>query len=370
MRETDLETLMAEDSLDAERWTTLVENSPAPDVYYLPEYARATAEIEMTEPLALVGGAQSCRILAPLLLRQQSATLNGSGTEWLDASTPYGYGGLLNLSASNSAHPESFHSFIDQLDAWCSQRRVVCCIIRLHPLIGQHDWFEHADRWQDRLQLHSRGITSSIELSQWNEALDQPASLRRDRRADMRLANRNLRITWSTGDDDHAELQLGIFATLYDQLIDRAAAESFYRFPQRYFLKLKTLGKRLGIALAWFEDKPVGGNLFLAGPRYSHGHLAATNDIGRQYGASTLLITQGARWARERGCEQLHLGGGMRPGDSLEEFKRSFGGSSHVYRYVTFIADRERFDEICRLPSASWPYNLPDSTQLDEKQTI
>jgi hypothetical protein len=360
MRETDPETLTAEDALGAKRWTLLVQHSSAPDVYYLPEYAQATAEIEQTEPIALIAGAPSSRILAPLLIRRTSGTMNGSAIEWLDASTPYGYGGLLNLS--DHIRPETFHDFFHQLHGWCSDRRIVCCVIRLHPLIAQQDWFDPPERWQDRLQIHSRGFTTSIDLSKWSEKPDQPISLRRDRRADMRLAGDTLRVTWSTGADDDVEAQLGIFAALYHKLIDRNGADSFYRFPQKYFQKLTKLGKRLGIALAWYEDEPVGGNLFLAGPRFAHGHLAATNDIGRKYGASTFLIVEGARWARQRGCELLHLGGGMKPGDSLEDYKRSFGGSSHVYHYVTFIADRKQFDEICKLPTASWPYNLLDST--------
>jgi hypothetical protein len=186
----------------------------------------------------------------------------------------------------------------------------------------------------------------------------------------MQLAHRNLRITWNTGADDDAEMWLGIFSTLYSGLIHRNAAESFYDFPRSYFTKLKALGTRLGIALAWYGDDPVGGNLFLASPRYAHGHLAGTNDIGRKYGASTFLIVEGARWARRRGCELLHLGGGTRPGDSLEDFKRTFGGPSHSYRCVTLIADRKRFDEICSLPTLSWPYNLRDFTiHLDNKPT-
>ena len=361
MQEIESETLWAEDVLDAKRWSTVVESSPAPDVYYLPEYAQATAQIELTEPLAVIAGASSARMLAPLLLRRMSARVDGSTVEWLDASTPYGYGGLLSLSASGLVHRDHVHYFVDQLNTWCSDRNVVCCIIRLHPLIAQQGWFEPTDRWRDRLQLHSRGTTSSVELSHWDEKLDQPASLRRDRRADMRVSGRTLHVTWSTGDDDDADEKLGIFSTLYDELLRRTAAESFYFFPQSYFTKLKTLGTRMGLVLAWYGDQPVGGNLFLAGPRYAHGHLAATNDIGREYGASTLLIVEGARWARRHGCELLHLGGGTRSGDSLEDFKRSFGGVSHVYRYLKFIADRNRFDEICRLPTAPWPYSLQSS---------
>lgn len=363
MQKIEPETLRAEDILDSKRWSTLVESSPTPDVYYLPEYARATAEIELTDPVAVIGGAASARVLAPLLLRRMSAMIGGSTVQWLDANTPYGYGGLLSLSSSDSVHPESFHYFVDQLNTWCSDRNVVCCIIRLHPLIGQQIWFERLDRWRDRLQFHSSGTTTSIDLSYWDDNVDQPASLRRNRRADMRVAGRTLHITWSTGDDDDADKKLGIFSTLYYELLRRNAAESFYFFPQSYFAKLRTLGTRMGLALAWYGDKPVGGSLFLAGPRYAHYHLAATNEIGRKYGASAFLIVEGARWARRHGCELLHLGGGTGSGDSgLEEFKRSFGGVSHAYRFLTLIADRNRFDEVCRLPTAPWPYSLREAT--------
>ena len=361
MQEIEPETLWAEDIVDAKRWSTLVESSPMPDVYYLPEYARATAEIELAEPLAVIAGAASARMLAPLLLRRMSAMIDGSVVEWLDASTPYGYGGLLSLSASDLVHPEHIRVFVDQLSTWCADRNVVCCVIRLHPLIGQQGWFQPMDYWRDRLQLHFRGATSSVELSHWDEKLDQPASLRRDRRADMRLAGRTLHVTWSTGNDNDADKKLGIFSTLYDELLRRTAAESFYWFPQSYFTKLRTLGSRMGLALAWYRDQPVGGNLFLSGASYVHGHLAATNDIGRKYGASTFLIVEGARWARRHHCELLHLGGGIRPGDSLEQHKHSFGGSSHVYHSLTLITDRKRFDEICSLPTLSWPYNLGGS---------
>src|SRR5271155_4698664 len=129
MREIEPETLRAEGILDAKRWTMLVEHSSMPDVYYLPEYAQATAEIEQAEPLALITGAPPCRILAPLLVRHASATISGSTTEWLDASTPYGYGGVLNLS--DRIQPETFQYFFHQLYAWCCDRRIVCCVIRL-----------------------------------------------------------------------------------------------------------------------------------------------------------------------------------------------------------------------------------------------
>ena len=100
MQETTAETLLAINRTDIERWRALVSTSTAPDIYYLPEYAQATAEIEHSEPVAIIGGSHSCRVLAPLLVRRMSAVVNGSTLDWTDACSPYGYGGLLKLSGN------------------------------------------------------------------------------------------------------------------------------------------------------------------------------------------------------------------------------------------------------------------------------
>jgi hypothetical protein len=75
MQKIEFEMLAAANRADSERWTTLVSTSTMPDVYYLPAYARATSEIEHSEPVAIVASQDSGRFLAPLLLRPMSAAV-------------------------------------------------------------------------------------------------------------------------------------------------------------------------------------------------------------------------------------------------------------------------------------------------------
>ena len=348
--------LRATNPADAERWSALVRRSPAQDVYYLPAYVRASSEIEQSEPLAIVTGSGAQQILAPLLIRPMSTVADESSVEWLDACSPYGYGGLLNLSTTGKVDKRDLACFLEGLHDWCCERHLVCCALRLHPLMCQEEWFKPAQNWQDSVRLVYRGSTSAIDLKDWDAAPDQPKGLRRDRCADMRSARRNLRLTWNNGEDHDAEANLSLFARLYHQTLDRLNAKVFYRFSPSYFSGLAALGQHLGLALAWRGDEPVGGNLFLFGTNYGHGHLACSNQTGRKYGAATLLLVEGARQARQRGCELLHIGGGNRSGDSLEDYKRSFGGPSYRYAYVTCVTDPERFEQLCRIPNAPWPY--------------
>ena len=353
--------LVGKNPEDAERWRALVEASATPDVYYLPEYACATAEIEQTEAKALVAGASSSRILAPLLIRRMRGALNGSEIEWLDAATPYGYGGILSLSESGGADMPALQQFFEQLQDLCSTEGIVCCVIRLHPLIGQDQWFGPVQGLGNRLCMHGRKITSSIDCADWDEGSDMPKNMDHGRRARLRQAQRALHTTWTPGDDPAIQRSLDIFSALYNERLERLEATGFYRFPPSYYLGLAALGKRMGVVIAWQGDQPVGADIALAGTRYAYGHLSGTNAAGQKNGASTLLNIEEARWARRRGCRLLYLGGGIRPGDGVEKYKRSFGGPSHTYSYLTFVADRERFNSIRAMPDAPWPYNDPGS---------
>jgi hypothetical protein len=324
----------------------------------LPEYVRATSDVEHSEPVAIVAGSDTCRILAPLLIRNLSAVVDGSRVDWVDACSPYGYGGLLNLSGPGKVEARDLHCFLGSLHNWCSERHLVCCVLRLHPLMCQEDWFMPEQYWQEFVRIQFRGTTWAIDLKNWDAALERPNGLRRDRRADLNVGRRTLRATWTGGEDQNAEESLNLFARLYNLSLDRLNADEFYRFPPSYFSRLVALGDRLGVAFVWQGDEPVGGNIFLAGWNYAHGHLAGTSETGRKYGASTLLLVEGSRWARQRRCEMLHLGGGIVSGDPLEDYKRSFGGPSHRYTQVMYIADSVRFKQLSLIPNAPWPYRM------------
>src|SRR5271170_1091209 len=351
-----LEMLEAANPADSERWNTLVSNSPMPDVYYLPAYAQASAEMEHAEPVAVVAGQDSSRYLAPLLLRRMSAIEDGSPVDWTDACSPYGYGGILPLSSSQPTEVPDVRCFLDDLHDWCSERGVVCCVLRLHPLMRQEEWFAPDEPWQKLLRIRSRGSTTAIDLENWDDARDRPIGMRKDRRSDLNFARRMLRVTWASGEDPDVQLTLDQFSALYEQAMESHRADNFYRFPVSYFSGLASLGSRLGISLAWLDDQLAGASIFLAGRDYAHYHLACGNEFGMKQRAATLLVVEGAKWARKQGCKLLHLGGGLNPGDSLEFFKHSFGSRLYRYAYLIIVAAPERFEQLSKIPNAPWPY--------------
>jgi hypothetical protein len=120
-----------------------------------------------------------------------------------------------------------------------------------------------------------------------------------------------------------AEDGVGGFVPLYEETMRRASATPFYFFAPEYWDALQ----RAGVARfdARLGDETVASMLCLASPPWLHYHLGASSDEGRRIGANTLVFLEAATWAKERGYERFHLGGGVGgASDSLHEYKRRF----------------------------------------------
>jgi hypothetical protein len=309
---------------DAPRWDELVDSSPTPDVYYRPGYCAAYEAAGHGRAVAVVTDSA----LYPLLLRPLPF-----GEDGFDALTPYGYGGVLLTEPGAGAD-------LRQLRDWCATNGVVSCLLRLHPLLGGSEQVSETDEAEHELRDH--GPTTALDPRRIDPDTGRLDGMSKGRKADLTLARRELQVVWSNGGE-----ALERFRQVYDLTMERLGAGEFYVFPAEYYRMLAAgLGERLGIALAIRGDDVVGGALFLADQGFAHYHLSGATDVGRELKAGTLLVHAGAEWAREHGCELLHLGGGTSGEDSLFAFKKSFGGETYTYSFATFVADRARYDEL------------------------
>jgi hypothetical protein len=323
----EVETLGTGDS----RWDELVDASPSPDVYYRPGYCAAYEAAGHGRLVAVV----TAGALFPLLLRPLPF-----GEEGVDAATPYGYGGVLRLGRDTSVTGPGPASDLHQLRDWCATNGVVSCLLRLHPLLGGSEQLSQSD--EAEVEIREYGPTTAVDPRRIDEATGRLAGMSKGRKADLTIARRELELVWATGED-----ALERFRAIYDGTMRRLGADEFYLFSAAYYRALaEGLGERLGVALALRGDEPVGGALFLADRRFAHYHLSGTTDAGRELKAGTLLVHAGAEWARKRGCELLHLGGGNSGTHPLFAFKKSFGGETYTYSFATLIADRERYDAL------------------------
>jgi serine/alanine adding enzyme len=216
-------------------------------------------------------------------------------TDPVDAITPYGYGGPVGRDVV---------AFWRAYDEWCREQGVVTTFVRFHPLYGN----------ARDAPIHVEPLAPTIAWRLEGDELE--AGMHVNHRRTVRKArNAGVSVAAAGG--------VGEFVALYEETMRRAGASAFYFFAPEYWRALERtelvrFDARLG-------DGTVASALCLASPPWLHYHLGASSDEGRRIGAMTLLFLEAATWARERGCERFHLGGGVGGAeDSLHEFKRRF----------------------------------------------
>jgi hypothetical protein len=347
---TVVEVLHAHDPQEFRRWDELACTAPATDAYYRPGYVSAYEPLENSRAVALRLNIKQTEFLLPLLIRP---ILDKSGARHAtDALTPYGYGGLLPLG-TRPPNSEAMLEVIATLREWCALHKLVACLIRLHPLLYYAELLrqplhDNAGAW-----LSAPSPTTAIDLQNWQGERSLLRGMSENRRRNLAKASQMLRTTWHAGADASA---LDTFRELYGAKMQELGAREFFFFPREYYTRMSQgLGENFVTVIAWAGERPVGAAIFLRGPRWAHYHLGATNQMGRELSASTLLIHEGARWAAQARCQLLHLGGGMQKDDSLMKFKSSFGGPRFFYASLTVLGDPDGYDQLCR-DKAAWPY--------------
>ncbi len=264
-------------------WDDLLEELGLGDAYFRRAYVESSCVLEPGRPL--------------LLEHEGTVFAAIEREEPLDLVTPYGYGGPIGGDAA---------AFWPAYEAWCGERGVVSTFIRFHPLYENHR--------RAPIRVESLAPTVGWRLG----AEDLLAGIHWKHRNNVRKAE-------AAGVAVRAEEGLGDFVPLYEKTMRRAGASPFYFFAGAYWQALERLGDGLVRFDALVGDELVASALCLASPPWLHYHLGGTAEAGRATGATTFLLLEAARWARERGYERFHLGGGIGgQQDSLHHFKSRF----------------------------------------------
>ena len=78
---------------------------------------------------------------------------------------------------------------------------------------------------------------------------------------------------------------------------------------------------------------------------FLHYYLSGTADAHRRGAPSKNLIVACTEFAEELGLP-LNLGGGLRPGDGLEEFKRGFANRELPFRTHELVCDPAAYEQL------------------------
>jgi Acetyltransferase (GNAT) domain len=236
------------------------------------------------------------------------------GTDWADAISPYGYPG-----ADRSLEDPPDPAAID----W-SGTGLVSAFVR--------------DRIGERPCFAAGTLRSHVHIAVGD------AGVRKRLRTQIR---RNERRGWEIQVTPGREVEMGQlrgFELAYAETMSRTGAAERYLYPTSYFARL-LLSERSWLLLAERDGEALAGAIAVAGDGYLHYYLGGTSDEALSDSPMKNLF-----WAMiSLGGElrlPVNLGGGVSPGDSLDEFKRGFASGQAPWYTHEIVCDRAAYDEL------------------------
>lgn len=260
-----------------------------------------TLRIESPERTALV----------PLIVREID------GSDRVDATSPYGYPGA-TVSGSGDA-PAT-----DEVD-W-SATGLVSVFGRERLAAGP--WLA-APPERSRVLIHD------------------PARERRVRprlAEQVRATERDGWVVEAVAGPDSSAVDRDAFAAAYEQTMRRAQAAERYFFPRDYFDAVLSF-ERSWLLVARGEDSVGAGAIAAVSDAVLHYYLGGTADSARDASPFKNVVIAMLDLADELGLP-LNLGGGVTPGDGLEEFKRGFANADLPFRTQEVVCDPNAYGEL------------------------
>ncbi len=274
----------------------------AAEFFRSPPFLEAEA---VTHTLAIEGDAE---LRLPLIVREIE------GSDRLDAISPYGYPG----ADRSSDHPP------DPAQVDWSDTGLVSIFIR--------------DRVGDCPCFAGGTVRTHVHVA------DGGGGVRKRLREQIR---RNERRGWQTRIVPGREVEMGHldgFERAYSETMARTEAAERYLYPTSYFARL-LMSERSWLLLAERDGAALAGAIAVASDGYLHYYLGGTADEALSDSPMKNLFWAMIAHGTELGLP-VSLGGGVAPGDSLDEFKRGFANAEAPWRTHEIVCDAAAYEEL------------------------
>jgi hypothetical protein len=274
---------------------------------------------------------EDAELLAPLIVREIA------GTDARDAISPYGYPGFSIVGPADrvrsspapgreSANAPGEEGGLDPGEVDFHRTGLVSVFIR-HRL--------------DLVPLAGATERNVVQIA-------DPALKPKSRPSDRRQVRRNLEAGYTVElvpGADASAARRAAFLDLYEQTMRRTGAAPHYFFGAEYFELLLAADRTWLVLVDDPEGAPAAASIACVGDGYLHYYLSGSSDSHLGDSPMKNVVARLIELSAELGLP-LNLGGGISPGDALEEFKRGFANRTLAWRTSEIVCDPDLYAEL------------------------
>lgn len=322
-------------------WASILQ-SARHDIYHLPGYVSLEAQRYPGLPEGMLISEGDCSLFVPYLLRCGDDIMPGEPlvSDVFDAVSPYGYPGLI-LNDVAQQQPEFVRAALLQLKQGLRERGICAAFFRLHPILNAD-----LQPGLDEVEYQWHGETVSVDLTLSEaEIWGQTKGSHRNR---INRAQRQ----GMKADMVPCAQYLPTFLEIYTETMGRVGAAARYlEFDANYFFRmLEILGDRLHLCLVRIGDEVASAGLYTEWHGIVQAIFGGTRTAFLKPSPSTLETHFVSLWARERGNQYLHLGGGVGASqDPLFQYKAGFSKQRHSFFTMRLITDVPQYQTLVNL---------------------
>ncbi len=309
------------------------------DIYHLPEYFVLEAERTRTTPEAILIISGENFLFAPYLLRQCDDVSKVNSATY-DVISPYGYPGiLLSEAAENSL--EFMEKAMQELKYILKAKGVCSAFFRLHPILN----YKLTEIFPpSTFTINGETVSIDLKLSEsqiWNHT----------RSGHRSAINKCKRLGLKAKIVSFTEY-IDEFIDIYEETMLRVnAAKNYFSFNKKYFIEMqKILGEKVNLCVVELENQIICAGLYTEVCGIVQSTWGGTKNNFVKLSPGSLETDYARLWAKKRGNEFLHLGGGLGGGkDSLSTFKTGFSKQRHTFLTLRLITDQEKYRDLVEL---------------------
>lgn len=316
------------------------------DIYHLPEYVGLEASRTQAVAEAILIEEGDKLFFVPYLLRHCDRILNLELTtqKVLDVVSPYGYPGILVNEAATSSL-QFLELALAELINILRAKQVCSIFLRLHPILNR-DFNKFYSPHICKVNGETISINLKLSVSEiWQQTKpNQRNAINKCKRAGL------------TARMVSFKQYLNEFVSIYQETMERVKAKKhYYSFDYDYFLHLTdAIGDKLHLCIVEQNEEIACAGLYTECCGIVQSTLGGTKTKFIKQSPSSLETDYARFWAKERGNEVLHLGGGVGGfQDSVYFFKAGFSKQKHTFLTLRIITNENQYFNLANLHAKS-----------------